>query len=270
MLGELLAWDDPDGFVRVATARGEVVLALADILMGKPVPPAPAPRSRRGRPSPSLAELHDLMADGWQPLEREDYGGWRLRAAEGFTGRANSVLPLGDPPAPLALAVDHAESWYAARDLPGRFCVLWPLGSGPDEPAYGDDPLEAELVRRGYRLDYPSLVMTRALEAPSPSRRRPASRSSLAAEPDEGFLTLYRYRGEDLPPVAARLLMSAPAQAFASVRSDDSAAHAGHRAGGQRARLVRRHRRRGRRGPSPPRAGSGGDGSAAPVGGRAR
>lgn len=251
VLGRLLAWDDPSGFARVAAVGGDVAIPLADILMGHPVPPAPEPRTRRGRPpgepppaAPSIAALHDLMADGWQPLERADYGGWRLRAAEGFTGRANSVLPLGAPPGPLPAAVDHVEAWYAARGLPGRFCVMWELGAGPEEPAYGSGPwgpLEAELTGRGYRLDYPSLVLTRPLAPDSPTAgllpdggpaapiapKPPAAeghawRVEVAEAPDEGFLALYRYRGEDLPPVAARVMMSAPAQAFVSVRAPGS------------------------------------------------
>jgi len=36
--------------------------------------------------------------------------------------------------------------------------------------------------------------------------------------PDEGWLAVYRYRGQELPPVARRLLMSAPAQVFVAAR----------------------------------------------------
>ena len=43
-------------------------------------------------------------------------------------------------------------------------------------------------------------------------------RVDVAAEPDDGWLALYRYRGRVPPPVSRRLLMSAPWQAFASVR----------------------------------------------------
>lgn len=45
-LGELVRVDD-DG-VEVATRRGPVEIAAADIVLGKRVPPAPAPRARRG------------------------------------------------------------------------------------------------------------------------------------------------------------------------------------------------------------------------------
>ena len=42
----------------------------------------------------------------------------------------------------------------------------------------------------------------------------------LDPEPDAGWLALYRYRGQELPPIARTLLMSAPWQAFGSIRRD--------------------------------------------------
>ena len=41
-----------------------------------------------------------------------------------------------------------------------------------------------------------------------------------AAEPDAAFLGLYRYRGQDLPPIARTLMMSAPWQAFGTICRD--------------------------------------------------
>jgi ribosomal protein S18 acetylase RimI-like enzyme len=41
-----------------------------------------------------------------------------------------------------------------------------------------------------------------------------------AAEPDDAFLGLYRYRGQDLPPIARTLMMSAPWQAFGTISRD--------------------------------------------------
>jgi ribosomal protein S18 acetylase RimI-like enzyme len=40
------------------------------------------------------------------------------------------------------------------------------------------------------------------------------------AEPDASWLARYHYRGQQLPPVALRLLTSAPWQAFGSIRGD--------------------------------------------------
>ena len=56
-------------------------------------------------------------------------GSWLLRADGGFTGRANSALPLGDPGLPLAGAVDEVEAWYRARGLPPMIVIPGPLGA---------------------------------------------------------------------------------------------------------------------------------------------
>ena len=97
-LGEVVALDESS--VSVATRRGLQVVRRAAVVAAKEVPPAP---SRRGAPhlAVSMADLQRVMVDGWPPLERASLGGWMLRAAGGFTGRANSVLPLGDPGLPL-------------------------------------------------------------------------------------------------------------------------------------------------------------------------
>jgi GNAT superfamily N-acetyltransferase len=46
----------------------------------------------------------------------------------------------------------------------------------------------------------------------------------LDAEPDDEWLAVYHYRGQELPAVARRLLLSAPQQVFASVRDDQGRA----------------------------------------------
>jgi ribosomal protein S18 acetylase RimI-like enzyme len=61
-----------------------------------------------------VTELELLCADAWPALVDERLGQWRLRAAGGFTGRANSALTTGDPGMPIgkALAITSA---FAAR-----------------------------------------------------------------------------------------------------------------------------------------------------------
>jgi ribosomal protein S18 acetylase RimI-like enzyme len=162
----------------------------------------------------SLAALESAAALGWRAPEEARLGDWLLRAAEGFTGRANSALAVGDPGLPLADAADEIRAWYAARGLPAMIAVPHPLGQPDGSPV---DRALGELgwtVRRG-----PAVVMTATL---GETRRTGGAevRVELADKPDDSWLGNYRYRGEDLPPIARQLLMSAPWQAFASVRED--------------------------------------------------
>lgn len=62
----------------------------------------------------TIVELELLCADAWPALVDERLGDWRLRAAGGFTGRANSALTTGDPGRPVPEALD-ATSAFAAR-----------------------------------------------------------------------------------------------------------------------------------------------------------
>jgi len=40
----------------------------------------------------SIGELEAIAAKGWRAPDEERLGGWLLRAAQGFTGRANGAL----------------------------------------------------------------------------------------------------------------------------------------------------------------------------------
>ncbi len=79
------------------------------------------------------------------------------------------------------------------------------------------DPLENLLAERAWvPRPGPALVMTAAIaDLPAPS---PDTDVRMDPEPDPAWLALYRYRGQELPPIARTLLLSAPWQAFASVR----------------------------------------------------
>ena len=71
----------------------------------------------------TVAELEEIAARGWPSPDTAWIGRWWLRAADGFTGRANSVLPLGPPGLPLDAALSVASRWYEERDLPARFLL---------------------------------------------------------------------------------------------------------------------------------------------------
>ncbi len=212
LLGELLEVG-PD-LLRVLPDDGPTVRVPAgDVVAAKVVPP------RQVRPSSSIADVARVQDLGWPGLERERLGGWVLRAGGGFTGRANSALPLGDPGTDVASAVDHVERWYRARDLPPRVSVASSL-----DPSTRADPapeVDAELDRRGWSRVDRTLVLVadlRRLAEPPPLPR--GDRIDLADEPDEDWLGLYRYRGGSLPAVARQVLLAARHQEFLTLRRE--------------------------------------------------
>ena len=93
-----------------------------------------------------IAELEAAAAAGWQAPVQERLGGWLLRAADGFTGRANSALPAGEPGMPLAEAVGLVREWYRARGLPAMIAVAYPAGRP------GENDLDEVLADHGWTL----------------------------------------------------------------------------------------------------------------------
>ncbi|MGW6132563.1 GNAT family N-acetyltransferase, partial [Cellulomonas sp. NPDC055163] len=67
----------------------------------------------------------------WRPVEVVDVGPWRLGISGGFTRRANSVVPLGEP-ADVDAAIAETEERYAAAGLPAVFRVC--AASRPADP----------------------------------------------------------------------------------------------------------------------------------------
>jgi ribosomal protein S18 acetylase RimI-like enzyme len=89
-----------------------------------------------------IRQIETLAADAWPAAEVEDLDGWRLRANDGVTRRANSVWPNENRG---RLSLDeklHAvEAFYATRKLPARF-QMCPAALPPD--------LDPVLAQRGY------------------------------------------------------------------------------------------------------------------------
>ena len=63
-------------------------------------------------PPEAVERVLDRMFPG---LRRARLGGWVLREGHWRTGRANSVLAVGDPGLPFAEALEAAEEWYGRR-----------------------------------------------------------------------------------------------------------------------------------------------------------
>ncbi|MCT6780405.1 GNAT family N-acetyltransferase [Streptomyces sp. CS7] len=204
VVGVLTSWND--GVVSITRKSGESVhIVESSLVAGKVVPAAPA---RRRGPAASFEELAAVTARAWQPVESEALGDWRLRAAGGFTRRANSVLPLGDPGLPLGEAFGRVRHWYEERGLPAY--VQTATGAEGTQ-----ELLCAELEEHGWRREVSAEVRIAAL-APVGDREAEVSAVRLTREPDAAWLARYQ-RFSTPGPHVLRVLGSGPSVWFATV-----------------------------------------------------
>lgn len=213
-LGEVVAMDAET--VSVQTRHGLERIERAAVVAAKEVPPKP---SRRGAPHLAIS-MHDLervMVAGWPPLERAELGGWLLRAGAGFTGRANSVLPLGDPGCSLSEAVDYCESWYDDRGLRRLFALFGPAGFG-----VADDPLGRELLTRAYVPFTSTSVLTASIRGlPPEPLRSTGTRVQLDPAPSDRWWDAWAKQGghnvTTSRSTAQAVMCGSPDQLFASL-----------------------------------------------------
>jgi GNAT superfamily N-acetyltransferase len=113
---------------------------------------------------------------------------------------------------PPERAVAKVVAWYSRRGLTPMIVIARGLRTGATA-------LDHLLVWCGWSAPrIPVMVMTARSQAVASHQRDVGT--TLAAEPDEEWLKLYHFMGQPLPPNAVPVLMSAPAQMFASVRRD--------------------------------------------------
>ncbi|GHB40973.1 N-acetyltransferase [Streptomyces viridiviolaceus] len=211
-VGVLTSWDD--GVLLITRKSGETVrIAESSLVAGKVVPSAPA---RRRGPAASYEELARVASRAWRPVESERLGDWELRAASGFTRRANSVLPLGDPSLPLDEALAAVRRWYGERALPAY--IQTATGAEGTQ-----ELLCAELERRGWVREVTAELWIGAL-APVADRAE-GTGVVLSREADEAWLARYQRKG--VSDVALRVLGSGPSVWFATVPGEDAPAAIG-------------------------------------------
>lgn len=209
-VGILTSWTG--GVLRITRRDGEhAEIEEASMVAGKTVPLTPA--RRRGIPSATVRELVTTAARGWPPVESGQLGEWTLRASSGFTTRANSVLPLGDPGLPAEEATERVVRWYAERGLPARVQVT----------AEDHALLDRDLRDRGWTAHRFTLMRVGAL-APL-ADREPDPRVTLDREPDARWASLYnRAEGGELSPTARAVLTGGPSVWFATVPGRENGA----------------------------------------------
>ena len=139
-----------------------------------------------------MIALERVADEAWPAPVRERLGDWILRAAGGFTNRANSALPLGDAGLPLDGAIDAVRDWYQARDLTPR--ILSPL------PVRAD--VDRRLADRGWRALPRVLVQVADLAAVPTPDTGAAAEVELRTEPSEAFLALVAGRKAGRPEAA--------------------------------------------------------------------
>ncbi|MFF8247297.1 GNAT family N-acetyltransferase [Streptomyces griseus] len=214
VVGVLTSWNND--VLSITRKSGESVhIVESSLVAGKVVPAAPA---RRRGPAASFGELAVVTARAWQPVESEALGDWRLRAAGGFTRRANSALPLGDPGLPVGEALDRVREWYEERGLPAY--VQTATGAEGAQ-----ELLCAELERNGWRREVSAEVRIAAL-APVGDLRAEVAAVRLTREPDAAWLARYQ-RFSTPGPHVLRVLGSGPSVWFATVPGEAGAPDAG-------------------------------------------
>lgn len=104
-----------------------------------------------------IRELEGVAGRAWPARVVKRLGGWLLRAADGITRRANSVLPLGEPSKTnLEDAIEVVHRFYAKQKLPPRFQMTH--ASAPKE-------LDNILAKYDFEVEMHILVQTAHLDA---------------------------------------------------------------------------------------------------------
>ncbi|WDZ85179.1 GNAT family N-acetyltransferase [Micromonospora cathayae] len=204
-LGELVELSETH--ITLATDRGRLQVPRAEVHRAKRVPPASRPTAA------AMVALEHAADAAWPAPVRGRLGDWLLRAADGWTGRANSALPVGDPDRPLPAAVDAVERWYADRGQPAMINTPLPLAT----------PVGAELDARGWSARPLVLVQTvplAKLRAAGPPPDPAAPGAELTTAPSPEWLTIAAGRKGGLPDSARHVLTAVDQLRFAGVYVD--------------------------------------------------
>ncbi len=156
--------------------RGAVWVPRAEVETIREVP------ERVVLPASSAEPLERALDPTWPGLRRARLGGWLLRQGRGVTGRANSVLAVGDPEVPFEEALSLAREWYE-----GPVTLQAVVGGRR----------AAEALAAGFVAAKPTIVMTR------PAADPPAVDEEVVGDgsPDEAWRSICGVSGDRLAEV---------------------------------------------------------------------
>jgi GNAT superfamily N-acetyltransferase len=156
-----------------------------------------------------LAELERSIVESVAPARLLETHDWLIPLDDGAIGRAKSAAPLSHDVGPASL--DNVERAYAAAGLPPAFRVAETPGLAP---------VAAELARRGYRPDTPTIMKLGSAAALGALDGEPAE---LLPAPDEAWIATFAGEGFDPAESAQRIrnLTRSPDVRFGAVRDPD-------------------------------------------------
>ncbi|MGW3966058.1 GNAT family N-acetyltransferase [Amycolatopsis sp. NPDC005003] len=149
----------------------------------------------------ALEKLEITCSKAWPPLAEDPLGEWRLRWADGFTGRANSALAVGDAGRPLAEALRAVCDFAHDRGIAPMVQVV---RDSPNERAI---TAAGWVPATGHGAGHEVEVLTARIgEGDGSSPRDAAFTGKVADEPVPGWFELAMRPGEDSP--AARQVLT--------------------------------------------------------------
>ena len=114
-------------------SKSETIYFSADeIAIWREIKPLPDLAGKGAPLSQRIMELEKLSDLTWPAEKNVEFGKWQLRISDGFSMRANSVLPtgaapIGEPPVDLADAVSQVISTYRENKLRPTFTIPLPI-----------------------------------------------------------------------------------------------------------------------------------------------
>jgi ribosomal protein S18 acetylase RimI-like enzyme len=162
--------------------------------------------------SPSSADIEAIeraTLAAVAPEEVLEIGGWLVGLDPGSIRRAASAVPLSHQVSADPGILDQIEAAYVSRGLKPAFRLA-------DAP--GLEPVSAELTRRGYGFEQPTLVKIASVSSVQAVTDRPPA--EIAERPDEAWAAVFLGEGFDPVDGAYRVkaLSRSPGARFGMVR----------------------------------------------------